>query len=58
LTADNSVFQYSNANEMRVTQNLNSFREIIAHAQYSVDDFSMMHKTLRRKVNIEQYKPH
>jgi hypothetical protein len=37
LTADNSVFQYSNANDMRVTQDLNSFREIIAHAQCSID---------------------
>jgi len=25
LTADNSLFQYSNANDMRVTQDLNSF---------------------------------
>jgi hypothetical protein len=33
LTADNSVFQYSNANDM--TQDLNSFGEIIAHAQCS-----------------------
>ena len=32
MTADNSVFQYSNANDMRVTQDLNSFGEIIAHA--------------------------
>jgi hypothetical protein len=38
LTADNSVFQYSNANDMRVTQDLNSFGEIIAHAQCSVDE--------------------
>jgi hypothetical protein len=38
LTADNSVFQYSNANNMRVTQDLNSFGEIIAHAQCSVDE--------------------
>jgi len=37
LTADNSVFQYSNANDMRVTQDLNSFDEIIAHVQCSVD---------------------
>jgi hypothetical protein len=36
--ADNSVFQYSNANDMRVTQDLNSFGEIIAHAQCSVDE--------------------
>jgi hypothetical protein len=35
LTADNSVFQYSNANDMRVTQDLNSFGEIIAR---SVDE--------------------
>jgi hypothetical protein len=33
LTADNSVFSDSNANDMRVTQDLNSFGEIIAHAQ-------------------------
>jgi hypothetical protein len=38
LTADNSVFQYINANDMRVTQDLNSFGEIIAHAQCSVDE--------------------
>jgi hypothetical protein len=38
LTADNSVFQYSNANDMRVTQDMNSFGEIIAHAQCSVDE--------------------
>jgi hypothetical protein len=31
--ADNSVFQYSNANDMRVTQDFNSFGEIIAHTQ-------------------------
>jgi hypothetical protein len=36
LTADNSVFPYSNANDMRVTQDLNSFGEIIAHAHCSV----------------------
>ena len=36
--ADNSVFPYSNANDMRVTQDLNSFGEIIAHAQCSVDE--------------------
>jgi hypothetical protein len=41
LTADNSVFQYSNANDMRVTQDLNSFGEIIAHAQCSVDKFNV-----------------
>jgi hypothetical protein len=38
LTADNSVFPYSNANNMRVTQDLNSFGEIIAHAHCSVDE--------------------
>ena len=38
MTTDNSVFQYSNANDMRVTQDLNSFGEIIAHAQCSVDE--------------------
>ena len=31
------VFQYNNANDMRMTQDLNSFGEIIAHAQCSVD---------------------
>ena len=36
--SDNSVFQYSNANDMRVTQDLNSFGEIIAHAQCSADE--------------------
>ena len=40
MTADNSVFPYSNAKDMRVTQDLNSFGEIIAHAQCSVDDAS------------------
>ena len=29
MTADNSVFPYSNAKDMRVTQDLNSFGEII-----------------------------
>jgi hypothetical protein len=38
LIGDNSVFQYSNANDMRVTQDLNSFEEIIAHTQCSVDE--------------------
>jgi hypothetical protein len=38
LTADHSVFQYSNANDMRVTQDFNSFGKIIAHAQCSVDE--------------------
>jgi hypothetical protein len=38
LTADNPVFQCSNANDMRVTQDLNSFGKIIAHAQCSVDE--------------------
>ena len=38
LTADNSVFPYNNAKDMRVTQDLNSFGEIIIHAQYSVDE--------------------
>ena len=36
MTADNSVFHYSNANDMRVTQDLNPFGEIIAHTQCSV----------------------
>jgi hypothetical protein len=38
LTADNTVVQDSNAKDMRVTQDLNSFGETIAHAQCSVDD--------------------
>ena len=38
MTVDNSVFQYSNANDMRVTQDLSSFGENIAHAQCSVDE--------------------
>jgi hypothetical protein len=38
LTADNSVFPYSNANDVRVTQDLNSFGEIMAHAHCSVDE--------------------
>jgi hypothetical protein len=38
LTVDNSVFPDSNANDMRVTQDLNSFGEIIAHAHCSVDE--------------------
>ena len=29
LTADNSVVHNSNANDIRVTQDLNSFREIV-----------------------------
>jgi formylmethanofuran dehydrogenase subunit D len=29
---------YSKANDMRVTQDLNTFGEIIAHAQCSVDE--------------------
>jgi hypothetical protein len=36
--ADNSVVPYSNANDMRVTQDLNSFEKIIAHAHCSVDE--------------------
>jgi hypothetical protein len=44
LTADIYVFQYSNANDMHMTQNLNSFGEIIAHVQCSVDE--------KRNINI------
>jgi hypothetical protein len=36
--ADNFVFPYNNANDMRVTQDLNSFGEIMAHAHCSVDE--------------------
>jgi hypothetical protein len=43
LTADNSVFPYSNANDMRVTQDLNSFGEIIAPAHFSVDENNVGH---------------
>jgi hypothetical protein len=56
LTADNSVFQYSNANDMRVTQDLNSFGEIIAHAQCSVDEkkyiFRVYHIRVIAKKNL------
>jgi hypothetical protein len=38
LGADNSVFPYSNANDMDVTQDLNSFGEIIAHVHCSVGE--------------------
>jgi len=38
LTADDSVVQDSNANDMCVTQDLNSFGEMIAHAQCSVNE--------------------
>ena len=55
LTADNSVFQYSNANDMRVTQDLNSFGEIIAHAQCSADEkkniFRVYHIRIIAKTN-------
>ena len=56
LTADNSVFQYINANDMRVTQDLNSFGEIIAHAQCSVDEkkiyiFRVYHIRIIAKIN-------
>jgi hypothetical protein len=37
-SADTSVFPYSNANDMHMTQDLNSFGEIIAHAHCSVDE--------------------
>jgi hypothetical protein len=35
---------YSNANDMRVTQDMNSFGEIIAHAQCSVDEKKNIYK--------------
>jgi hypothetical protein len=38
LRADNSVFPDSNANDMHVTQDLNSVGDIIAHAHCSVDE--------------------
>jgi hypothetical protein len=38
LAADHSVFPYINANDMSVSQDLNSFGEIIAHAHCSVDE--------------------
>jgi hypothetical protein len=37
LTADNSVFQYSNANDMGATQDFNSFGEIIAHVRMFIN---------------------
>jgi uncharacterized glyoxalase superfamily protein PhnB len=42
LAADSSVLQYSNANHMHVTQDLNSFGEFIAHAQCSIDEKTIM----------------
>jgi hypothetical protein len=38
LKTYDSVVQYSNTKDMHVTQDLNSLGEIIAHAQYSVDE--------------------
>ena len=38
MAADHSVFPYINANDMSVSQDLNSFGEIIAHAHCSVDE--------------------
>ena len=38
MTVDNSLFPDSIANDMRVTQDLNSFGEIIAHAHCLVDE--------------------
>jgi hypothetical protein len=38
MIADHDLVNDSNANDMRVIQNLNSFGEIIAHAQCSVDE--------------------
>jgi hypothetical protein len=49
LTADNSVFQCSNANDVRVTQDLNSFGEIIAHAQCSVDEKKIKIRIIAKK---------
>jgi hypothetical protein len=43
LAADNSVFPYSNANDMHVTQDLNSFGEIIAHAHNNGEDDKHAH---------------
>ena len=54
---DNSVFPYSNANDMRVTQDLNSFGEIIAHAHCSVDEkMSDASKNIFRKNNCTKKK--
>jgi hypothetical protein len=44
LKADNSVFLYSNVNDMHVTQDLNSFGEIIAHEKSTIFAF---HITLK-----------
>ena len=57
MAADNSVFQYSNANEVRVTQYLNSFGEIIAHGQCSVDEKKNMYiPCVPHKYNCKQTK--
>jgi hypothetical protein len=57
LTADNFVFPYNNANDMRVTQDLNSFGEIMAHAQCSVDEkkkkiFRVYHIRIIAKIKL------
>ena len=57
MTADNSVFPYSNANDMGMTQDLNSFGEIIAHAHCSVDEnkiYSVYHIRIIAKKNGSQ----
>jgi hypothetical protein len=47
-TGNSCVFSYSNANDMCVTQDLNSFREIIAHAHCSVDETRISRLSLCR----------
>jgi hypothetical protein len=53
LTADDSIVQDSNANDMRVTQDFNSFGEIIAHAQCSVDETNIYISCVPHKNNWE-----
>jgi hypothetical protein len=62
--ADNSVFQYSNANDIRATQDLNSFGEMIAHAQCSVDEKklhvssrNMFPTTRNLQIRVHVYQP-
>jgi hypothetical protein len=59
LTAENSVFPYSNANDMHVTQDLNSFGEIIAHAHCSIDEkYIYMFPTTRNlQIRVHVYRP-
>jgi hypothetical protein len=58
LTADNSVFPYSNAKDMRMTQDLNSFGEIIAHAQCSDDEKILQNGSVIIIKSIKLYQRH